>query len=592
MLTKKEIQLLADIENKVKSPDHRTYYRAWRELLHLYEDAAAARACRRDSGQPSAELAKLGEMAHRAFGVLGGVAEPVSVSMKDYDHQRYGPFLGVSDEGRVAARIRDAFLHSPKVAAHRKPAPLTVGCSVDAERLGGAGEVPVGLDEYRDIQLASIGRVLTTTNVGTRVNARYFNDPPSMTMGTADKAKAVRSALDRARDLLGPYWHTPDGKPRPATLFVCFRASVEAATQSAVLRALREEMLRGTLCDPQAHTLGLLVRAPHGDEGPEAVRRALTIAARAATGTVAVDGRMRREAQDRISLPGLLNFFDKNTANKLWAEAHQKQIALRPWKAVDVDSVARTTWTSLQTARNAGLHLGKYGLLPLTVGEADYVIGKIQAWFDNWTAAPAIYIDCPTVAQHRCYDEEAVEAVGVWLDVAHQHGVAVALIDTADKSKGRSLLKESPRDEQGILSLAEIRELNEHARTLGIKALWAGGISAAQAYRFGEMGVFGIYTTSSTARKVAVSGDYEHDPSMPNEKEPTYQGVCRMALLLQAGFVRGRLEQLGDRAAAGQVACLAEALIERAAKPSDDGEAPQELARSLQEHWRRLLQET
>ncbi len=592
MLTKKEIRRLATIENQLESLDHRVRYRAWREVLHLYEDASVAHARGKDSGLPSKQLGKLGELAHRAFGVLGGMAEPVAASMKDYDHQRYGTFLGVSDEGRVAARIRDAFLHSPKVAVQDKPVPLTVGCSVDAERLGGVGEVPVGLDEYRAIQLACIGRVLTTTDVGTRVNARYFNDPPSMTVATADKAKAVRSALDQARDLLAPYWHTPDGKPRPATLFVCFHTSVEAETQSAVLRALKEEMLRGTLCDPQVHTLGLRVRAAHGDEGFEAVRRALKIAARVAVGAVAVDGRMRREAQERISLPGLLNFFDKNTINKLWAEAGQKQIDLRPWKTIDVDSVARNTWTSLQTARNAGLHLGKYGLLPLTVGEADFVIGKIQAWFENWTAAPAIYIDCPTVAKDRCYDEEAVEAVGVWLEVAHRHGVAIALIDTADKSKGRTLLKESPCDDQGILSLAEIRELNEHARKLGIKVLWAGGISAAQAYRFGEMAVFGIYTTTATTHKVAVRGDYADDPSMPNEKEPTYQGVFRVSLLLQAGFIRRRLEQCGEHTAAGKLACLAEALIERLALSSDDSEAQQELTRSLKEHWRRVLQET
>jgi hypothetical protein len=33
------------------------------------------------------------------------------------------------------------------------------------------------------------------------------------------------------------------------------------------------------------------------------------------------------------------------------------------------------------------------------------VIGRIQSWFEEWSAAPAIYIDCPTVTEQRCYDE-------------------------------------------------------------------------------------------------------------------------------------------------------------------------------------------
>jgi hypothetical protein len=363
----------------------------------------------------------------------------------------------------------------------------------------------------------------------------------------------------------------------------------------AVLQQLKKEMQLGTFCDPTAHRLGLLVRAPRGSLGPEVVRHGLALAAKTGLGEVAVNSVLRREAQERISMPGLLNFFDKTTANKLWAEAEPKRIVLRAWKTIDVDSVARNTWTSLQTARNAGLYLGKYGMLPLTLPEADYVIGKIQSWFADWSAAPAIYVDCPTVTPYRCYDEEAGEAVRAWLDVAHAHGVAVVLIDTADKSRGRKLLKDSPKDEVGILSEDEIRDLDYYARNLGIKALWAGGISAAQAYRFGKMGVFGIYTTTSTARKIAVSGDYKHDPSMPNEKEPTYRGVCRVALLLQAGFVQGRLRSLGDSATAAQVAQEAEALLEFQPESSSEErerDVQRQLAQSLQSAWRRLLKGT
>jgi len=594
MLTQADIDQMAKIAPELQGADHRRRYQAWREVLHLYEDVVTRTG--KDAPAPECKgFADLKQLARRAFAALGGMAEPVLASLRDYDNTTYGAYLGVSDEGRVAERIRDAFLKSPKALAHGKPEPLVVGCAVDAERLGGAGEVPVVPDEYCDIQLACVGRVLTTTNVGTRVNARYYNDPPAFTVYQPEKAAAIKAAEAKAKALLAPYLHPPGGKPVPVTLFVSFGHPVEPPTQLAVLEQLKEEMQLGKFCDPSVHRLGLLVRAPRGSLGPEAVRHGLALAAETGLGEVAVNGVLRGEAQERISMPGLLNFFDKTTANKLWADAEPKRIVLRAWKAVDVDSVARNTWTSLLAARNAGLYLGKYGMLPLTLPEADYVIGKIQSWFEDWSAAPAIYVDCPTVTQYRCYDEEAGEAVRAWLDVAHTHKVAVVLIDTADKSRGRKLLKDSPEDEVGILSETEIRELDQYARNLGIKALWAGGISAAQAYRFGKMGVFGIYTTTSTARKVAVSGDYTHDQSMPNEKEPTYRGVCRVALLLQAGFLQDRLESLGDSVTAAHVAREAKELLALQPESSpeeQERDVQRQLAQSLQSAWRRLLKST
>ena len=59
----------------------------------------------------------------------------------------------------------------------RRRTPLTLGVAHDAERLGAVGEVAVGPDEYAAIRLACRGRLLTTTNVGTRVNVRHFLTP-------------------------------------------------------------------------------------------------------------------------------------------------------------------------------------------------------------------------------------------------------------------------------------------------------------------------------------------------------------------------------------------------------------------------------
>src|SRR3712207_761270 len=76
------------------------------------EDHALADACRNAlaeyrraviDGRPSSRQT---ERARRAFRHLGGDPARSSASLKDYDHERYGPFLGVSDEGSAAAAIR------------------------------------------------------------------------------------------------------------------------------------------------------------------------------------------------------------------------------------------------------------------------------------------------------------------------------------------------------------------------------------------------------------------------------------------------------------------------------------------------------
>ena len=63
----------------------------------------------------------------------------------------------------AAARAR-----APKCAVLTERTPLTIGIAHDAERLGAVGEVAVGPDEFATIRLACRGRVLTTTNVGSR----------------------------------------------------------------------------------------------------------------------------------------------------------------------------------------------------------------------------------------------------------------------------------------------------------------------------------------------------------------------------------------------------------------------------------------
>lgn len=105
--------------------------------------------------------------------------------------------------------------------------PIVVGVALDAERLGAVGEVAVGPSEYREIRLGCIGRILTSTNVGTRLNLRYFKRRLRLEIPRSGSVDVVaQRAKDQAALLLRPFFETPDGNPRPVTLFVHFRKRV------------------------------------------------------------------------------------------------------------------------------------------------------------------------------------------------------------------------------------------------------------------------------------------------------------------------------------------------------------------------------
>jgi hypothetical protein len=60
---------------------------------------------------------RLWELAKRAMAILGGQAEPPLQTVADYDSARFGPMLGVSDEGSATAAIRRGALAAPKATA-------------------------------------------------------------------------------------------------------------------------------------------------------------------------------------------------------------------------------------------------------------------------------------------------------------------------------------------------------------------------------------------------------------------------------------------------------------------------------------------
>ena len=54
------------------------------------------------------------------------------------DHKKFGPILGVSDEGSAAKTIADAAYTAAKAQAHGSPDESVVGVIIDGERMGSA----------------------------------------------------------------------------------------------------------------------------------------------------------------------------------------------------------------------------------------------------------------------------------------------------------------------------------------------------------------------------------------------------------------------------------------------------------------------
>jgi hypothetical protein len=500
----------------------------------LREYGALARAGRAPNRRARADALK-------ALSYLGGDADRQHESLRDYDHRRYGPFLGVSEDGVTAVEVCRAARASPKgVALGGKASPLAVGVSLDAERLGGVGEVVVGLDEFAKIWCECAGRSLITTNIGSRANVRYYLPAPVVTV--SDGPSALDDAKSGLAKKFGPFLNTPDRKPRPLVVFVEFASNRPLAEQQSMLQALAQYVAEGKIAAKDVHKLGLHVRIRADQEGRDDALHAIDLAQAAGIGHVAIDGVVRPEADRAVSRPGLTNYLAPNLLAEVLKAAQRKDVQVRPLNQVDPDTVARSIWSALNTARAMGLHLGKYGLFPLTLEEMKAVVGKIQGWFPDWSAAPVYYVDQGLVSRTEVYDErDRAKGVAKWLEAMAKHKVKVVLIDTVDKAQGWKILR-TGNDKKGLLTLSEIAELDALGTKSGIKVLWAGSITALQAYEFGKRGVFGIYVTTSASKKVAVSGTYVCDPGLHEEKQPSFAGVLAVKTILEAGYLSTRVK--------------------------------------------------
>jgi hypothetical protein len=517
-------ELDREVARGAAARDPRAVAAGWRAVLDYFFEVSDARADP-EPGRGEMDYQRLWDRAKQALANLGGQPEPPIQTLADYDADRYGPMLGVSDEGSATAAIRHGALASPKCAALSDRTPLTVGVAHDGERLGAVGEVVVGPDEYAAIRLACRGRLLTTTNVGAEVHVRHFLDPPEVRVGPGKTEPIVAAAIGRLKDYFAPFTRTPSGRDRGRTVLVRFEPQVPVRQRADILKCLQAAAAGGEFGSPRWHHIGLV--ADPGKDRATRARAAIDLAARAGVGLVALSGPLARFDPDELA--GVLRY------------ATEHQVNIGPKSRVDPQTTARHLWTGLLAARNMGLDLGKYGLVPLTFEDQKEVIARIQYWFPHWAAAPVCYVDHPLVTTTDVFHGPRLAAgVRRWLDMVAKHQVRVVLIDTVKKSEGRRLLKDGPADARGFLTADEVSGLTAFAAGRGIKVLWAGGITLPQAYEFGRLGVFGVYVTSAAAALRPVGRKYRKDPALAASREPQPKAVARVKLLLEAGFLAGR----------------------------------------------------
>ena len=279
--------------------------------------------------------------------------------------------------------------------------------------------------------------------------------------------------------------------------------------------------------------VALAVRA---EEGTDAGHEAIALAAEGGAKAVVIDGEVLVPSEARPTSPGLLNYFPPAEVRSLLGDADRHGLAIEPAFKVDTDSVANQIWAGLFAAREMGLHLGKYGLFPLTLQEAKSVIDQLQSWFSDWSAAPAIYLDVPTIDGKRVYEVvDAPLAARRWLEVAADAGAPIVLVDTVEKFRGLHLIKTDDADENGILSWSDIDDVQSLAAQLDVNVLWAGGIGLEQLYELGRKRPFGVYVTSAVSDTLPPQPD-EHDIGLGGIKEPNRDRILQAKLLLETGF--------------------------------------------------------
>ena len=468
-------------------------------------------------------------------------------SLATYDSESFGPLFAVSDEGSAGETIVNAAYASAKAKALWPINPVSLGVALDGERMTSAGEVPIGPPEYEELSDAAAGRLLLTTNVGVRVNARLTQQLPEFAV--TEKSVNDKPWLDNVFAAFEPFLHTPDGQPRPLTVRLSVDPNAPIKSLKGVVTKLEAGRKEGKIGPAEIHQLSVLVafedRITDNEIG--AIERIMKLTVDAGIRELAVDGDLREPARRRLGIQSLLNILDPEHLRRLLELSHQRGVRLTYRYHVDVETAARTIWTGLHTARTNGFSAGKYGLVPMTLEEQGAVIEMITGWTADWTAIPAFYVDTPLLTAEDVYDvTRCKDAAKLWLKTARGAGAKIVLFDSPDRVNPRRLIRQANvANDIGVLTLADIEEILAYAKELGISILWSGGITSRQAFELAKRKVFGIFSTSSTAAKIAVTAAFEDDPRLAAENEPTDFGVRRIHAIIQGGFLSAAVSNRG-----------------------------------------------
>jgi hypothetical protein len=519
---------------------------------------------------------------------------PWTKRLDEYESARFGPLLAVSDEGENAETIARVAYSSAKARALNPPSPMPLGLMIDGERMVSAGEGPIGPDEYAKLIAVAFERTLCSTNVGVRVNARLYRLLPEFAIADASQDEA--KWLDRVLAAFAPFLKTLDGVPRPLTVRLVVQPSDAAATVARLVAQLETGRSQRLLGPASLHRFSLLTiangaihaGAPANEINLAEIKRVVTIAAQAGISEVAIDGELTLAARERMSVASLLNIVDVSTLRDLFAAAGPQKVRLVYRYQLDAGSAARTIWTGLQAARSYGFTAGKYGLVPLTLEEQEQVVALVSRWTEGWTAGPAFYFDTPLVTGDDVFDEpRSVEAALLWMEKVRAVGARLALFDCPDRIAARHLIHDAQHAE-GVLTLDQIAAIEQHAKDLGLKPMWSGGITARLAFALGAQQVFAIFSTGAASRQVPVHGSFADDPDLASEGAPTELGVRRIHAALQAGFLSSVLrernseiaDEIGSRAQQLLAAIDAGSNVEQALAALDDV-----LVRGWTVHW-------
>jgi hypothetical protein len=480
-----------------------------------------------------------------------------------YDSEHFGPLFAVSDEGSAGETIVKAAYASAKARALWPIDPVSLGVALDGERMTSAGEVPIGPLEYEELSDAAAGRLLLTTNVGVRVNARLTQQLPEFSV--TEKSANDKQWLDNVFAAFEAFLHTPDGQSRPLTVRLSIDPNAPVKSIKGVVAKLEAGRKEGKIGPVEIHQLSVLVafedRITEDQIG--VIERIMQLAVDAGVRELAIDGDLREAARRRLGIQSLLNILDPDHLRRLLKLSHQLGVRLTYRYHVDVETAARTIWTGLHTARTKGFTAGKYGLVPMTLEEQGDVIEMITRWTADWTAIPAFYVDTPLLTAEDVYDDtRCKDAAKVWLKTARGAGAKIVLFDSPDRVNPRRLIRQpNVANDIGVLALSDIEEILAYAKDLGISILWSGGITSRQAFELAKRKVFGIFSTSSTAAKIAVTAAFEGDPRLAAENEPTEFGVRRVHAIIQGGFLSAAVSNRGKKGLAKSIADSSEQLL-------------------------------